>query len=147
LIFQNYAIDSGHFHTFLWVCFTRKHLNMGEMMNNICHIELPSKDFHKARKFYGDVFSWQFEEMKEMNYLAFKAPEGVNGGFTDTLEPAQKPGIVFYIEVDDIEATIKKAEKAGGKCYVGKTRISPEIGYFAMLADLEGNQIGLWSKS
>lgn len=116
-------------------------------MNNICHIELPSKDFVKAKKFYGDVFNWQFEETKEMNYIVFKAPEGVNGGFTDTLEPAQKPGIVFYIEVDDIEATIKKAEEVGGKCFVGKTQISPEIGYFAMLYDLEGNQIGLWSKS
>lgn len=116
-------------------------------MNGICHIEIPSKEFNKAKNFFSNVFNWQFEEMKDMNYLVFKAPEGVNGGFSNTLETAQKPGVIFYIEVANIEETIKKAEEAGGRCIVGKTQISPEIGYFATLSDLEGNQIGLWSKN
>ncbi|OQX92767.1 MAG: hypothetical protein B6D58_01335 [candidate division Zixibacteria bacterium 4484_95] len=116
-------------------------------MNGICHIEIPSKDFGKAKKFYGNVFNWQFDEAKEMNFLTFKTPDGVNGGFSRTLEIAQKPGIVFYIEVASIDETIKKTEEVGGKCSVGKTQISSEFGYFAMLSDLEGNTIGLWSKN
>lgn len=116
-------------------------------MNGICHLEIPSKDFQKAKKFYGGLFGWQFDHIKEMDYLFFKAPSGVNGGFTKELELAAKPGFTIYIEVEDIEAIIKKAKDMGGKTIKEKTMITPEIGYFALVNDLEGNQIGLWAKN
>ena len=116
-------------------------------MNGICHIEIPSEDFEKAKKFYGDLFNWQFDYMKEMDYLTFKAPDGVNGGFSKEYAIAEKAGIFLYIEVEDIETTIKNGEKIGGKTVKGKTMIGPEYGYFAVLADLEGNQIGIWAKN
>lgn len=116
-------------------------------MNSICHIEIPSNDFDKARKYYGDIFNWQFDYMKEMDYLVFKAPEGLNGGFSKGHAIADKAGIFLYIKVENIEATIKKGEEIGGKTVKGKTKIAPEMGYYAILADLEGNQIGLWAKS
>ncbi len=116
-------------------------------MNGICYVEIPSEDFEKAKKFYGGLFNWQFDYMKEMDYLVFKAAEGLGGGFCKGYSTADKPGILFYIDVEDIEVTIKKAEELGGKTIKGKTQISPDIGYFALLADLEGNQIGLWAKS
>ncbi len=116
-------------------------------MNGFCHIELPSKDFEKAKKFYGDLFSWEFDLMKEMDYMLFKAPDGVGGGFSKNLKTADKPGILLYIEVEDIEATIKKGGELGGKTIKEKTQISPEHGYIASITDLEGNQIGLWAKN
>lgn len=116
-------------------------------MNGICHIEIPSHDFEKARKFYGGLFKWQFDYMKEMDYLMFKAPDGINGGFSKELAISEKAGIFLYIEVEDIETTIKNGEEVGGKTVKGKAMIGPEIGYFAILADLEGNQIGLWAKN
>lgn len=116
-------------------------------MNGICHVEIPSKDFDKAKKFYGEVFGWECALMGEMDYMTFKPPDGVGGGFDKVLEIAPKPGISIYIEVEDIEATIKKAEGLGGKCTKEKTQITPEYGYYAFLTDLEGNQIGLWAKS
>lgn len=115
-------------------------------MNGICHIEIPSRDFEKAKKFYGDLFNWQFNYIKEMDYLTFKAPDGVGGGFSKGYSIAEKAGIFLYIEVEDIETIIKNGENMGGKTVKGKTLLGPEIGYFAILADLEGNQIGLWAK-
>jgi len=115
-------------------------------MNGFCHIEIPSRDFAKARKFYGDLFIWKFTEMPGMNYLLFNPPDGVGGGFSQGNELAKKPGVLVHIEVADIDTTIKKAEKIGGRCLKGKTQITPEYGYFAILNDLEGNQIGIWSK-
>jgi predicted enzyme related to lactoylglutathione lyase len=115
-------------------------------MNGICHMEIPSKDFEKAKKFYGQLFKWEFTEMKEWNYLLFKAPDGIGGGFDHSYDISTKPGMVFYLEVDDIDATIKKAEGIGGKCIKAKSLISPEIGFMAFISDLEGNQIGLWGK-
>ncbi|UCE67112.1 MAG: VOC family protein [Candidatus Zixiibacteriota bacterium] len=116
-------------------------------MNGICHIEIPSKDYEKAKKFYSAVFGWECQDLAGMDYVAYKPPGGPGGGFDKTLEIAPKPGISIYIEVEDIEATIKKAEGLGGKCTKEKTQISPEYGYYAFLADLEGNQIGLWAKN
>jgi len=115
-------------------------------MNGICHLEIPSKDFEKARKFYGGLFGWQFDYIKEMDYLMYKAPDGVNGGFAKEYEIATKPGITIYIEVDDLNATIKKAKEVGGAIVKEKTMIAPEFGYFAFIKDPEGNQIGLWAK-
>lgn len=115
-------------------------------MNGICHLEIPSKDFQKARKFYGDLFGWQFDHMKEMDYLIFKAPDGVNGGFAKEYEIAAKPGIAIYIEVEDINAIIKRTKELGGDVIKEKTMISPDFGHYAFVRDLEGNQIGLWAK-
>ena len=116
-------------------------------MNSICHVEIPSKDYQKARKFYGDVFGWKFDETEGMKYMTFTTPDGPNGGFNQEFETSSKPGIIVYIEVEDMLGTIKKAEEVGGKTKQGKTQISPEFGYFAFITDLEGNQIGLWSKN
>ena len=115
-------------------------------MHGICHLEIPSRDFAKAKKFYGDLFNWQFEEIKDWNYLIFRTPDGVNGGFDQSLEIASKPGHVFYIEVEDVAETLKKAGELGGETIKDKTQISPEFGYMAFVKDLDGNQMGLWSK-
>jgi predicted enzyme related to lactoylglutathione lyase len=116
-------------------------------MNGFCHIEIPSRDFTKAKKFYSELFSWNCNEAPEMNYMVFQAPDGPGGGFSKTLEFNTKPGILFYIEVESIENIVKKAEEIGGKCSKEKTQISPEYGYYAVLNDLEGNTIGIWAKS
>jgi len=115
-------------------------------MHGICHVEIPSKDFEKAKKFYGGLFGWECQILAEMNYMMFKPQDGPGGGFDKSLEIAAKPTISIYIEVEDIEAAIKKAKGLGGKCLKGRTEISPEYGYYAFLSDLEGNRIGIWGK-
>lgn len=116
-------------------------------MNGFCHIEIPSADFEKAKKFYGDLFNWKFEAMPGADYLLFTPPDGVGGGFSKGYEFVKKPGILLLIEVEDIDGTIKKAEGIGGNCIKGKTQITPEYGYYAILSDLEGNQIGIWGRN
>ena len=115
-------------------------------MHGICHFEIPSRDFDKAKKFYGGLFGWKFEELQGMDYLFFTPPDGIGGGFSKGADFVTKPGVLFYIEVEDIEASVNKAEGLGGTCKRGKTEISPEYGYFAELIDLEGNMLGIWAK-
>lgn len=115
-------------------------------MNGICHIEIPSKDFEKAKKFYGELFVWKFQEMEGMDYMLFNPSDGIGGGFSKGADFVEKPGTLIYVEIESIEDTIAKAEGLGGTTVMGKTQISPEHGYIAVLTDLEGNQIGLWTK-
>ncbi len=114
-------------------------------MDGICHVEIPCTDFEKAKKFYGDVFGWETQIIPEMDYAVFKVKDGPGGGFSKQLKVSDS-GILFYIEVEDIEAALKKVDTAGGKTVKGKTEISPEMGYFAIFTDSENNVNGLWAK-
>jgi predicted enzyme related to lactoylglutathione lyase len=114
-------------------------------MNGICHVEIPGTDFEKMRKFYGDIFGWETQLIPEMDYATFKTPDGIGGGFSKQLKTSDS-GVLFYIEVEDIEATLKNIEGGGGKTVTPKTQISPEIGYFAVFTDIADNIIALWSK-
>jgi predicted enzyme related to lactoylglutathione lyase len=115
-------------------------------MNGICHIEIPCQDMEKAGNFYKTVFGWEITPMPEMKYSLFKPSDGPGGGFSTTANITGDPGVFIYIEVEDIDATLKKIEENGGKKVKGKTMISEENGNFAIFLDIEGNSIGLWSK-
>jgi len=53
---------------------------------------------------------------------------------------------IFYVDVEDVEAALKKAESLGGKTLVPPVNIP--AGTFAWMQDPEGNTVGLWkSKS
>jgi predicted enzyme related to lactoylglutathione lyase len=51
--------------------------------------------------------------------------------------------VTFYVELDDPQAYLAKAEKLGGKTVVPPTEV-PEFGLtFAFFADPEGHVVGL----
>ncbi len=114
-------------------------------MHGIAHTEIPANDLEKIAKFYSDVFGWEINHMPEMDYTIFKTPNGPGGGFNKQAEISAKPGITFYIEVENMEATLEKIKSAGGEVITKKTEIAPEMGFYSFFKDVEGNQIGLWS--
>jgi len=114
-------------------------------MNGICHVEIPCTDYEKVTEFYGDVFGWESQIIPEMNYATFKTGDGPGGGFSKELKVSES-GVLFYIQVEDIDASLKKIETAGGQMVKGKTPISPEFGFFGIFTDSEGNVIGLWAQ-
>jgi len=115
-------------------------------MNGFCHIEIPCTDLGKIAKFYENVFGWETTMMPEMDYAVYKTPGGPGGGFSKQAKIAKENGVAVYIEVEDIDSTMKKIEENGGKLIQPKTQISPEYGYFASFSDIEGNAISLWAK-
>ncbi|MEK7217098.1 MAG: VOC family protein, partial [Chloroflexota bacterium] len=55
----------------------------------------------------------------------------------------QEPGhVTVYVQVDDLDAYLKKAESLGGKTLMPPTEI-PGVVTMAMFADPEGNVIGM----
>lgn len=109
----------------------------------ICHIEIFSTDLKASKKFYEDIFGWEVKTELEgiPDYATFMDTAEMGGGFSSEVE-----GILFYIEVDDIEKTLSNIEKAGGKIELPKTKISDEIGFASIFTDPSGTRIGLWSK-
>ncbi|TGL72413.1 VOC family protein [Leptospira jelokensis] len=60
--------------------------------------------------------------------------------------PSNKGMLVYFNAGEDLQPILSSVAKNGGKVVLEKTEISPEMGYFALFMDPEGNQIGLHSK-
>ena len=51
--------------------------------------------------------------------------------------------MTVYIQVDDLQAYLDKAEGLGGKTMIPPTEV-PGMGHFAWFTDIDGNILGLW---
>ncbi|MFT4146889.1 MAG: hypothetical protein QM644_20805, partial [Mobilitalea sp.] len=57
-------------------------------------------------------------------------------------------GAVLYLNAgNDLQPMLDKVAQNGGQVIVPKTEISPEMGYFALFIDPEGNKLGLHSSN
>ena len=120
------------------------------------HFEIQVDDIARAKKFYTDVFGWEFMEWpmpgSEPYIGVMTAPKdskepGINGGMLKRPCPAPKPeqGTNAYITTMQVENFDKIAEKilaAGGKVAMPKFAIANMAwqGYFL---DTEGNTFGI----
>ncbi len=112
------------------------------MKNIFCHIEIRTRDLEKAREFYEDLFNWKVKVGPESNYALIDTGKEPGGGLFQA--PKQIPlGVTPHVLVDEIELTLNKVEELGGRIIVGKQEV-PEMGWFAVFADPEGNVLGLW---
>jgi uncharacterized protein len=114
------------------------------MANHLCWFEVSSTDPEKAREFYSDLFGWKTKKARA-NYYQMTTGRIPHGGLIKKLPLVPNTGVYVYIHVASIEKTLAKVKKLGGKLLVGKTKI-PGFGYYAFLADIDGNPIGLFSE-
>ena len=112
-------------------------------MHGFGHIEIPTTDFKKAKKFFGKIFGWTFQDIPDMDYVLFRAGSQPNGGFYWVKTMPKKGQVNVYIEVEDIDATLKNIRKARGKVLVRKTSIG-SMGWFAQFATPDGCFLSLW---
>ena len=111
----------------------------------VVHIEISAKDREAAGKFYADLFSWEIQQMPEMNYATFSTGEGEVGvGLSPVMENNPAGTTAAYIGTDDIDATLAKAVSLGAQILVPKTEI-PGMGWFGIFKDLTGNHVGLFT--
>jgi predicted enzyme related to lactoylglutathione lyase len=113
------------------------------MDHKIVHVELSAKDRKALSKFYADVFGWEIEHLDSMNYTTFKAGDGVAGGFNPISDQNPAGTVTIYIETDDVTASLKEVERAGGKIISPEMEI-PNTGKFGLFRDPQGNLIGLF---
>ncbi len=113
---------------------------------SIVHIELPVKDRDRAKKFYGDLFGWTFQDMPEMDYTLFETANGPGGGLFVPQEGQYDKGALNYILVEDIDAKSKEIEAAGGEIIVPEAEV-PGQGWFAVFKDPEGTTLAIWKSA
>jgi uncharacterized protein len=108
--------------------------------------EVTGKDGPALQRFYSALFGWTVNDAGDgSGYGLVEAGEkGIAGGI-GTSQDGGPGSVTFYVEVDDPQAYLSKAEKLGGATVVPPTQI-PNFGLtFAFFADPEGHVVGLSS--
>jgi len=103
--------------------------------------DLITTDLAAARTFYTEVIGWTLTNFGGGEYTMWTAGGQMVGGIGPLPEEAKKAGIpphwLAHIKVEDVDATVKKAQELGGHVHVPGTDI-PNVGRFAVVADPQG---------
>lgn len=107
------------------------------MTNNIDYFEIGSPDPEGSKAFYGTLFGWKFGDPALYSMI-----DQDRGGLWDTSEMGGANWAIFYVHVDDMQATIDKAQELGATVTVPLTDNGAIE--FAHLTDPLGNRLGIW---
>jgi predicted enzyme related to lactoylglutathione lyase len=110
----------------------------------ICYIELPATDVKRSSEFYAKVFGWKSRKRGD-GKVAFDDTTGeVSGSWVLGRPAASKPGLLFYIMVDSVAATVDTVIANGGEIVQPIGADAPDI--TARFRDPGGNVIGLYQE-
>lgn len=112
--------------------------------NRIDYVEIPVTDVQRAKKFYGEVFGWDFVDYGP-DYASFhdgRLDGGLSGLPKDTGGGRGGPLVVFYDA--SLKDKVVKIKEAGGQ-------ITKEIFEFPggsrfHFLDPDGNEFAIWSE-
>ncbi len=123
-------------------------------MNKVVHFEFPWDDKERAKAFYENVFAWKAFEWEKLGYTSWQtgpidekmqpSETGFINGGSSKRDP-EMPCPMFYIDTEDIDATLAKIVAQGGAVVRGKTPLGENgaMGFLAWFKDSEGNILGL----
>ncbi len=118
------------------------------MRNSVNWFELFVSELPRAQAFYEQVLATKLKaETFNGEPHAIIRSEGVSGALVQ--RQGVKPGgggTMVYLNCNGaLDAVVSRVEKAGGKVVMPKTDIGPP-GFIAVMADSEGNTVGLHSE-
>jgi predicted enzyme related to lactoylglutathione lyase len=121
-----------------------------DMKTLISIVEIPTSNFSRALAFYQEILGITIEEIEMEGVRMGLFPNDgesvsvqlINGS---EYKPSGDGTIVYLNGGKDLQKVADKIETNGGKIVVPKTEIGPEMGFYAMFTDTEGNKLGLHS--
>lgn len=110
----------------------------------ICYLEIPTVAIPRSVAFYQAVFGWKTRTRGD-GAIAFDDGVEVSGSWVTgrPVSPAP-PGLLLYIMVDDISATLDTIVAKGGRIVQPMGADAPEL--TARFADPDGNVLGLYQE-
>ncbi len=116
--------------------------------------EIPVIDMNRAKGFYESVFDIAIS-VNEFGgfHMGWFPNDSEKLGATGSLvlhemyKPSMTDGPLIYFSCNDVVTELSRVAPANGEVVQGKTQISEEHGYMAIIKDTEGNRIALHSPS
>ncbi|MBK7871747.1 MAG: VOC family protein [Saprospiraceae bacterium] len=120
------------------------------MQNLINWFEIPAKDFNRAVSFYKAILGVEVNEVEMFGTKMGLFPtdgKNVSGAIVqgEDYEPSTNGVLTYLNGGNNLQDVLDKIEKNNGTVIVPKTQISPEMGYFGMFIDTEGNKMAVHS--
>ena len=112
------------------------------MGHPVIHTEIRSTDPDATRAFFGDLFGWKVASEGAFPGYTF-IDTGVEGGPYVAISPRQgaEDEVLFFVGVEDVEATLERAEQLGGKTIQPAQKV-PGV-TFGVFADTQGHVVGV----
>lgn len=125
---------------------------MADATGRFVWYDLMTTDTEKAKEFYVQVTGWGLEDWTGRGdpatpYTMWTVGGAPIGGVN--LLPTRGPGSdgprwIGYVQVDDVDATVRRAHELGGSV-VGDVTVAPDVGRWAVLADPHGAVIAAFT--
>jgi predicted enzyme related to lactoylglutathione lyase len=110
----------------------------------ICYLEIPAHDITRSAEFYTGVFGWKTRKRGD-GKIAFDDGAGEVSGTWVLGRPASaEAGLLVYIMVDSVAATVDSVLAHGGKLVQPIGADAPEV--TARFRDPAGNVLGLYQQ-
>ena len=95
------------------------------------------------KNFYSALFGWQIDSNNAMNYglVSTGNKKGIAGGISQADPNMPFPAVTFYVEVDDPQSYLNKAEGLGGRTIVPVTEIPQMVTFALFMIRWEQNRL------
>ncbi len=110
----------------------------------ICYVEIPTTNVNASAAFYQNVFGWQTRTRGDGSIAFDDAVGEVSGTWKLGRPPMTEVGLLIYIMVDSVAATLDAITANGGKIVQPIGGDAPEI--TARFSDPAGNILGLYQQ-
>src|SRR5690606_8726320 len=112
--------------------------------------EIPASDFDRALNFYKSILQIEISELAMFGSRMGMFPshgQNVSGAIVqgEDYSPSTSGILVYLNGGNDLQVVLNRIESINGTIIMPKTQISPDMGYFALFMDSEGNKIALHS--
>ena len=105
------------------------------------YIEIPAIDIQHSADFYVKVFGWRITKRQDGSSGFEDTTGALRGTWVVGRPPATEPGLLVFILVDNVAATLDAIVQEGGDVVRSVGEQTPEIGRFR---DPAGNVFGLF---
>jgi predicted enzyme related to lactoylglutathione lyase len=112
------------------------------MSHPVVHTEIRSQDPDATREFFAELFGWKVASEGALPGYTF-IDTGAEGGPYVAIGPRQGAydEVLFFVAVEDVSATLTKAEKLGGKIIQPAQQVPGTS--FGVFADAHGHKVGV----
>jgi uncharacterized protein len=111
------------------------------MAHPVIHAEIRSADPDATRAFFSELFGWTYTDGAFPGYSFVDT--GAEGAIPTAIGPLQGGAdtVLFFVGVEDVQATLAKAEQLGGKTIQPAQEV-PGV-TFGVFADAQGHIVGV----
>jgi predicted enzyme related to lactoylglutathione lyase len=114
------------------------------MGNAVTQFQILSTAPDQTAQFYSNLFGWKVAANNPLGYRQIDtgSPAGIQGGIWPS-PPQSTTFVQLFVSVDDVRATVQKAQVLGAKVVIPPT-VLPEGDEMAVLHDAQGMSFAVW---